>query len=99
MKVPLLKKEEAPEVSGDEASEAIEISNEALEALLLSIKGLGKKKLSKILAIYNHVEFIKIIEIEPRALEDIKSVDSKMVDKIVEAWNGYKEELVVSLVN
>ncbi|HHC11413.1 MAG TPA: hypothetical protein ENK79_02120 [Campylobacterales bacterium] len=99
MKVPLLKKEEAPEVSGDEASDTIEISNEALEALLLSIKGLGKKKLSKILSRYNHIEIIEIIEIEPRALADVKTIDIKMVDKIVDAWNGYKEEFVASLVD
>jgi hypothetical protein len=47
MKVPLLKKEEAPEVSGDEASLAIDITNEELEELLLSVRGLGKKKLAK----------------------------------------------------
>jgi len=99
MKVPLLKKEEAPEVSGDEASEAIEISNEELEALLLSIKGLGKKKLSKILSRYNHSELIIILDREPRILEDIKNVDSKMVDKIVKAWNEYKVQLVASLVD
>ena len=99
MKVPLLKKEEAPEVSGDEASEAIEISDEALEALLLSVKGLGKKKLGKMLSRYTHSELIIILDREPRALEDIKNVDSKMVDKIIKAWNEYKAQLVASLVD
>jgi DNA uptake protein ComE-like DNA-binding protein len=99
MKVPALKTEEAPEVSGDEATESIEISNEALEDLLLSIKGLGKKKLSKILSRFEHTELVNIIEIEPRVLEDIKSIDSKLVERIVEAWSSYKEdqrELIVA---
>ncbi len=43
-----------PEISGDEGSPEVEkhidISNEELERLLLSVKGLGKKKLSKILS-------------------------------------------------
>jgi len=90
MKVPALKKEEAPEVSGDEATPAIEISNEELETLLLSIKGLGEKKLKKILTTFNHNELVAILEVEPRALEDIKTIDSKLVEKIIEAWNEYR---------
>jgi len=46
-----------PEISGDEGSPEVEkhidISNEELERLLLSVKGLGKKKLSKILSRYS----------------------------------------------
>ena len=99
MKVPLLKKEEAPEVSGDEASEAINISNEELEKLLLSIKGLGKKKLGKILSRYTHSELIIILDREPRALLDIKNIDMKMVDRIIEVWSKYKGQLVASLVD
>jgi glutathione synthase/RimK-type ligase-like ATP-grasp enzyme/DNA uptake protein ComE-like DNA-binding protein len=91
MKVPALKVEEAPEVSGDEATEAINISDEELEKLLLSIKGLGKKKLSKILSQFNHAELVNTLEIEPRVLGDIKSIDGKLVEKIVEAWDSYKE--------
>ena len=93
MKVPALKKEEAPEVSGDEAAATtlpIEISNEELEALLLSIKGLGKKKLAKILDHYNHDNLVKQLEQEPRALEDIKNIDAKLVEKIIETWNEFK---------
>jgi len=99
MKVPLLKKEEAPEVSGDEASEAINISNEELEKLLLSIKGIGKKKLEKILSRYTHSELIIILDREPRVLLDIKNIDMKIVDRIIEAWSEYKEQLVASLVD
>ncbi len=99
MKVPLLKKEEAPEITGDESAQLIEIGDEELEALLLSIKGLGKKKLSKILSRFNHAELINILEIEPRVLEDIKSIDEKLVKKILKAWNSYKKEFETSLVS
>ena len=99
MKVPLLKKEEAPEITGDESAQLIEIGDEELEALLLSIKGLGKKKLSKILSRFNHAELINILEIEPRVLEDIKSIDEKLVKKILKAWNSYKKEFLLSSVN
>jgi len=100
MKVPLLKKEEAPEVSGDEATEAITITDKELEALLLSIKGFGKKKLSKILTYFNsHSNLIETLEREPRALENVKTIDVKMVAKISKVWAEYKKELVISLVD
>jgi hypothetical protein len=93
MKVPLLKKEEAPEVSGDESAEKITVKNEELEKVLLSVKGLGKKKLSKILSRFDHNEVVNILQKEPRVLEDIKSINKKMVEKISEAWSSYKEKL------
>jgi hypothetical protein len=99
MKVPALKVEEAPEVSGDEATDiVIEISNEILENLLLSIKGLGKKKLSKILSRFSHEELVQTLEVEPRVLGDIKSIDAKLVKKIIEAWDSYKEKLKDTMV-
>jgi len=89
------------EVSGDEAQEPIfnqiEIDNEDLEKLLLSVKGLGKKKLSKILSYYTHKELIEILEKEPRALGNIKKIDAKLVDRIIEAWREYKEDRVYPL--
>jgi Holliday junction resolvasome RuvABC DNA-binding subunit len=86
-------------VSGDEATDiVIEISNEILENLLLSIKGLGKKKLSKILSRFSHEELVQTLEVEPRVLGDIKSIDAKLVKKIIEAWDSYKEKLKDTMV-
>ena len=98
MKVPALKTEEAPEVSADESSSNIELSDEELESLLLTIKGLGKKKLKKILKRFNHPELIALLEVEPRALTDIKSINNELVDNIVEAWNNYKLSLQASFI-
>ncbi len=75
----------------------IDIDNEDLEKLLLSVKGLGKKKLSKILSYYSHAELIELLEKEPRALGNIKKIDSKLLDRIIEAWREYKEDRVFSL--
>ena len=93
MKVPALKTEEAPEVSADESSSNIELSEEELESLLLTVKGLGKKKLKKILKRFTHAELIAVLEIEPRVLTDIKTVNDDLVDNIIEAWNNYKLSL------
>ncbi len=97
MKVPMLKKNEAPEVSGDESSEIIDISNEELEKLLLSTRGVGKKKLEKILTYYEHKEVVSLLDREPRALENIKSINRKIVDRIVQTWNDYKKKLMTLL--
>ena len=99
MKVPMLKKSKAPEVSGDEASENVNISNEELEELLLSTKGVGKKKLNKILTYYEHKEVVSLLDREPRALENIKGINRKIVDRIIQIWNEYKAKLVALLEN
>jgi len=98
MKVPALKTEEAPEVSADESSSNIEVSDEELEMLLLSVKGLGKKKLKKILKNYNHSELIALLEVEPKVLSNIKSINSDLVESIVEMWSNHKLSLKMSLV-
>lgn len=90
MKVPALKKEVAPEISGDEATLEIEIADEELEKLLLSIKGLGKKKLERILDTYSHKELVNILETDPEVLKDIKKIDRELVIKIIETWTEYK---------
>ena len=96
MKVPLLKKEEAPEVSGDEASEVIEITNEELEKLLLSIKGIGKKKLAKIVTYFgSHANIIEMLQREPRALGNVKSINIKIAERVAEAWENYKKEMLL----
>jgi glutathione synthase/RimK-type ligase-like ATP-grasp enzyme len=97
MKVPALKIEEAPEVSDDESSSSIEISDEALESLILSVKGVGKKKLKRILKKFNHAELIATLEVEPRVLEDIKTINSNLVERLIEAWKNYKLSTQASL--
>jgi glutathione synthase/RimK-type ligase-like ATP-grasp enzyme len=98
MKVPALKTEEAPEVSADESSSNIELSDEELESLLLTVKGLGKKKLKKILKRFTHPELIALLEVEPRVLTDIKTINDNLVDNIIETWNNHKLSLQASFV-
>ncbi len=95
MKVPTLKIEAEPQVSGDEATPVFEVTNEELENLLLSIKGLGKKKLKKILAKFDHLELIALLEVEPRALADVKSIEPEMAEKVLSAWREFKKTLLV----
>ncbi len=98
MKAPALKKEEAPEVSADESSSDIDISDKELETLLLSIKGLGKKKLKKILKNFTHAELIALLEVEPKVLTNIKNINNQLVDSIVEMWSNYKLSQKATLV-
>ncbi|SFV69106.1 Ribosomal protein S6 glutaminyl transferase [hydrothermal vent metagenome] len=98
MKVPALKTEEAPEVSADESSSNIELSDEEIESLLLTVKGLGKKKLKKILKKFTHAELIATLEVEPRVLTDIKSINNNLVESIIEAWSNYKLSLQSTFV-
>jgi len=98
MEINNLEESQEVEISGDESClevlNSIDIEDEELERLLLSVKGLGKKKLSKILSYYSHAEVIEVLEKEPRALGNIKRIDSKLVDRIIEAWREYKEDRV-----
>ncbi|HHS92842.1 MAG TPA: hypothetical protein ENK82_05800 [Campylobacterales bacterium] len=93
MKVPALKKEEAPEVSDDESAESvmpIQFTNEELEAFLMSVKGLGKKKLGNLLEHYDHGEILFLLDAEPRALQSVKGFNETIVDAIMEAWQSFK---------
>jgi glutathione synthase/RimK-type ligase-like ATP-grasp enzyme len=96
MKVPALKKEEAPEVSQDEASyavkeESVKISKKELDKLLLSVKGIGKKKLERIRKAYEQKQLVQILELEPRALEGLKGIDKKNVKRVIKAWKKFKK--------
>lgn len=105
MKVPALKKEEAPEVSQDEASyaekvtevievlekEPVKISKKELDKLLLSVEGIGKKKLARIRKEYKQKELIQLLEIEPKALEGVKGINEKAVKKVIKAWKKFKQ--------
>lgn len=97
MKVPALKQEKEPEVSSDESSSNIELSDEELESLLLTVKGLGKKKLKKILKKFTHTELIATLEVEPKVLTNIKNIDSKLVDDIINMWETHKLSLKTTL--
>ncbi len=96
MKVPALKKESAPEISGDEASPHPEITNESLEEMLLSIKGVGQKKLKKLLKRFSHAELIHILEVEPKILTEIKNINHELAQKIADSWQAFKAKLPVT---
>jgi len=91
MKVPALKENEAPIASEDESIPSVEISNDDLEALLLSVKGFGKKKLNKVLGRFSHQAIVNILELDPKVLQDIKGMDDELLVSILEAWNDFKE--------
>jgi len=91
MKVPALKKEEAPIVSDDESAESVmnvQLSNEELEAFFLSIKGIGQKKLTNLLEHYDHGEILFLLEVEPRALQNVKGYNETIISDIVEGWQS-----------
>ncbi len=90
MKVPALKRDEAPVVSEDESTPTFDISNEDLEELLTSVKGIGQKKLKKLTDRFSHQAIINILEYEPKILKDIKGIYDDTIEGIMEVWNGYK---------
>ncbi len=91
MKVPALKKEKAPIVSEDESTPTVEISNDDLETLLTSVKGIGKKKLKKLTDRFSHQAIVNILEYEPKVLKDIKGIYDSTIEGIMEVWNSYKK--------
>jgi hypothetical protein len=91
MKVPMLKKNEAPVASEEESLPAVKISNEDLEELLTSVKGIGNKKLKKMTKRFSHLAIINILENEPKVLKDIKGVKENTIEKLVAVWDSYKE--------
>jgi len=92
MKVPALKKNEAPVISEDESTPAVKISNEDLEKLLLSVDGIGKKKLKKLTDYFSHQAIVNILESEPKILKEIKGIKESVIKDLMIVWNRYKEE-------
>jgi len=92
MKVPALKKEEAPIVSEDESTPAVEISNDNLETLLTSIDGIGKKKLKKLTDRFSHQAIVNILESEPKILKEIKGIKDNVIENLMDVWERYKKK-------
>jgi len=91
MKVPALKNMVAPVATEDESTPVVEISNEDLEELLTSVKGIGQKKLNKLIDRFSHQAIVNILEYEPKVLKDIKGIYDDTVEGLMEVWNGYKK--------
>jgi len=95
MRVPALKKEKVPPIDGDESSPLPQLDKEELSALLLSVKGLGNKKLKRIFKRFEVDELIRVLETEPRILSDLKKIDEELIDRITLAWKRFKNEEAV----
>jgi len=93
MKVPALKKEEAPLVSEDESTPAVKISNDELEELLTSAKGLGKKKLKRLTDRFSHQAIVNILESEPKILKEIKGIKESIIQDLTSIWERYKQKI------
>jgi glutathione synthase/RimK-type ligase-like ATP-grasp enzyme len=97
MKVPTLKDEVAPDPSGEDMESVetiISVSKEILEEIFTSIKGIGKKKVSKIFDEFKTTEeLIGILEQSPSILLNVPSITPDLVEKIDTAWKEYKTQL------
>ncbi len=92
MKVPNLKKEDAPAPDeADESVQTIKVSKKELKKVLTSVKGLGKKKYSNILDEIGSVdEVVGVLEQNPSILLNVQGICEKLVKKIAKAWNKFK---------
>jgi len=97
MKVPALKSSVAPVASEDESTPVVEITNEDLEELLTSVKGIGQKKLNKLKDRFSHQAIVNILEYEPKVLKDIKGIYDDTIESVMEVWESYKTAFLKKL--
>jgi len=93
MKVPNLKKEEAP-LSNNEDSEILEtvtMSDKELKKLLKSVEGIGEKKYNRIIEeIGSPEEVLGVLEQSPSILLNIKGITKKIISKLIEKFDEFK---------
>jgi len=90
------KKDNIPNPKGvDEANEIQEmfkISQKELEKFLLSVDGIGKKKVKNIFEnIGSSDEVVGILEQNPKILTNIDGLTKKLIDNIENSWKEFKE--------
>ncbi len=91
MKVKNLKDEKEPMVGGDEAPKEIKLSQKEVEKFLKSVKGLGAKKVKKILDEVKPSKLVKLLNFDQDELYKIKGISEKLAKKIIEKWNEFLE--------
>ncbi len=91
MKVENLKDEKEPMVGGDESPQEIKLSQKEVEKFLKSVKGLGTKKVKKILDEVKPSKLVKLLNFDQDELCKIKGISEKLAKKIIEKWNEFLE--------
>lgn len=90
--------EEAMEIGNDESDESeeadISITEYDIQAMLLSIKGIGNKKLEKLTEEFSMIEIIEALENDCKAFEkSFGWFTDKMSEKLSKTWKEFKTKL------
>ncbi len=85
------KKKDVPNPTNDESNESSEqiakITNEELSDFLISVDGIGKKKVDRIVEYFGDAdEVVGVIHQNPSILTEVKGITKKLVLKIEKAW-------------
>jgi len=65
----------------------LEISKEELHDFLISVEGIGKKKVEKIMDHFGSIDkVLEAIHLNPQSLTEVKSITEKLAKKIEKAW-------------
>jgi len=93
MKVPNLKKEDAPSADNEdeEIIETYTMSKKELKKLLTSVDGIGEKKFDRIIEeIGSAEEVVGILHQSPSILLNIKGITEKLIEKITKKFEDFK---------
>ena len=86
-------KEGSDESEDSEASVPV-IEKEEIKKVLMSVKGIGRKKAEKILERYDTPELVELIENAPKILKkEFIWFKKKMLKELNEVWNVFKNRL------
>jgi hypothetical protein len=87
-------KKDSLEDSQTNSDKKIDLSTDDVKNLLQSVKGIGKKKSSKILEKFDIIEIIHAIETKSEKLiEEFSWFDKKILKKLNKEWEKLKERL------
>ncbi|MFT7879477.1 MAG: hypothetical protein ABXS91_03695 [Sulfurimonas sp.] len=83
------------EAVADESEESTPvIAKEDIEKVLTSVKGIGKKKSSKVLDRFDTYELVEILDQTPKMLKkEFKWLKKRMLQELEELWSLFKKEL------
>ncbi|MFA7028634.1 MAG: hypothetical protein WC163_11750, partial [Sulfurovum sp.] len=89
----LFDKEGSDETEESETSVPV-IEKEEIKKLLMSVKGIGRKKAEKILERYDTPELVELFENAPKLLKkEFVWFKKKMLKELDEVWKLFKEKL------
>ena len=83
------------EIDEDESAESAgKISGKKVKKLLKSVKGIGEKKSTELMDIFEPEEIVEKIENAPHELQEkVDWLEDKLVSKLQDAWKKLKEKL------